>query len=138
MNKIASPLGAVATAASEEHERERERKGGRDRTVSPLVDRKINLVDSVKPSTPTLVVVPGPDTSDITIGWDGATTSHNAPVRLAERRKAKGAPIMGEIKVGLAVSKPRADMHTVQTVRTKEHHRKSERAVVESVNVASN
>ncbi|RDL31443.1 uncharacterized protein BP5553_09652 [Venustampulla echinocandica] len=133
VNKMASPLCAVAVAASEE--RGREGKGADDRATSPLVDQKVNLVDSVKPSTPTLVVVPGPDRNEMTKAWGGATAVHGAPVGLAERRKAKGAPIMGEIKVGLAVSRTRADTHTTQT---KERHRKSERAVVERVSIASN
>jgi len=125
VNRVASPLGAVAVAAAEERDREGK---GKDRAGSPLVEKKKErgdkmerLVEGVKPNTPTLVVVPGPEKNEVVKAWGGATAS----VGLAARRKGS-ANTMGEIKVGLAVNNPA------------HHHRpKSEKVVVEQVSITS-
>lgn len=134
VNRVASPLGAVATAVAEERDREGR---GKDRAGSPLVERKDRgekierLVEGIKPNTPTLVVVPGPDKNEMVKAWGGATAVHSTPVGLAERRRGSGNA-MGEIKVGLAVNVGRgaaAHGHA---------QRKSERVIVERVSIASN
>lgn len=134
VNRVASPLGAVVTAVTEERDREVK---GKNRTGSPLVDRKDRgekierLVQGIKPNTPTLVVVPGPDKNETVKAWGGATTVHGAPVGLAERRRGSGNA-MGEIKVGLAVN--------VGKGATAHGHpqRKSERVIVERMSIVSN
>jgi hypothetical protein len=126
MGRVASPLGAVAVAAQE----------GRERAGSPLEDRVVvkekkewneRLVEGVKPSTPTLVVVGG-GLDD----WGGATAKNN-PIGLAEHRmRKKSGNEHGqthEIRIGLQVG-PGRDKDLA--------HRKSERVVVERVSVASN
>lgn len=129
VNRVTSPLGAVAAAAAEERERELKGKDGKESQLSEKKkEKKIErLVEGVKPSTPTLVVVPGPDKNQTVESWGGATAVHqNKHVGLAERRKG-GANKMGEIKVGLAVNNAA-------------HHQrpKSEKAVVERMSIASN
>jgi hypothetical protein len=123
VNRVASPLGAVAVAAAEEREREGKSKDrSRSLSVEKKKDRGERLVEGVKPSTPTLVVVPGPEKNEVMKAWGGATAS----VGLAQRRKGS-ANTMGEIKVGLAVN------------NVPHHHRpKSEKVIVESISVASN
>jgi hypothetical protein len=134
VNRVASPLGAVATAVAEERDREGK---GKDRAGSPLVERKDRgekierLIEGIKPNTPTLVLVPGPDKNEMAKAWGGATAVHSTPVGLAERRRGSGNT-MGEIKVGLAVNVGRgaaAHGHA---------QRKSERVIVERVSFASN
>jgi hypothetical protein len=145
VGKIASPLGAVEMATMEERElqRERERKA-KEREGSPLstdvsrVDKKERkerrerrekererLVEGVKPSTPTLVVVGGENGGN---GWDGNVADPGASAQkmgLAERRRmVKGKE--REVKGDLAVATWRGH-----------EHRKSEKAVVERVSVHS-
>lgn len=129
VGKVSSPLSAVAVAAQEERERvgsplvsgtnnnnkserEREEKMGMGTT-------KERLVEGVKPSTPTLVVV-GEGIDEREQGWAGSTqTLKAANVGLAERRRMLAATAtgssgekerkhshthgMGEISVGLMV-----------------------------------
>lgn len=130
VSRVASPLGAMATAASEEMDREGR---SRSRTASPFVDKRRErgdkierLVEGVKPSTPTLVVVPGPEGNETMKAWGGVTAVHGSSVGLAERRRGNGNT-MGEIKVGTAAKK-----HVAHQRRPK-----SEKVVVEQMSIAS-
>lgn len=139
-----SPLGAVATAASEERDREGR---GMDKTASPILGHKERLVNGVKPTTPTLVIVPGPKDNECVKTWDGHTTA--SPIvhpgtlvqfgnSIAERRRGKE---MGEIKVGLAIQRSGTSSNRIKDAvrETKDlQHRKSERVIVERVGVTSN
>jgi hypothetical protein len=126
MSRVASPLGAVAEAAQEERERAGSPLGDRV-VVREKKERNERLVEGVKPSTPTLVVVGG-GLGD----WGGATAKNN-PIGLAEHRMRKNSGNehgqKHEIRIGLQVG-PGRDKDLA--------HRKSERAVVERVSVASN
>ncbi|KAK0111343.1 hypothetical protein ONS95_001707 [Cadophora gregata] len=144
IGKVSSPLGAIATATKEEHERGR---------GSPQVERIVRgeapaerLVQVAKPSTPTLVVV-GDGVGGKEMAWTGATANLNKPlshppVGFSERRRQKEAtssyshtsPIVGEIHVGLAVSRDSSPTRHARDLS----HRKSERVVFERVSVASN
>ncbi|KAH8667567.1 hypothetical protein BGZ60DRAFT_431790 [Tricladium varicosporioides] len=159
IGRAASPLGAVAIASSEETGRINQARGGVESPLlgnamamgnlglSPMTpERKERLVEGVKPSTPTLVFVPGPKDNEKVEAWgvqnQGGTQQ---PVGLAERRKGKGV-VMGEIKVGLEV-RSRERSRTVgerrDNGRERERgpnrvdvdlqHRKSERVVVETL-----
>lgn len=145
IGKVSSPLGAIATATKEEHERGRgspqAERTSRDK--SPPTER---LVQVAKPSTPTLVVV-GEGMDGKERAWAGATAGMNmpqshAPVGFSERRRQKEATsshshansIIGEIRVGLAVSRDSSPARQARDLS----HRKSERVVVERVSVASN
>jgi hypothetical protein len=125
MGRVASPLGAVAVAAQEERERAGSPLGDRV-VVKEKKERNERLVEGVKPSTPTLVVVGG-GLGD----WGGATAKNN-PIGLAEHRMRKnsgnGHGQRHEIRIGLQVGGRDKDLA----------HRKSERVVVERVGVASN
>ncbi|KAH7317552.1 hypothetical protein BKA65DRAFT_104012 [Rhexocercosporidium sp. MPI-PUGE-AT-0058] len=152
---ISSPLGAIATATKEE----RERGEGRGRRSPQAVHQSSSgrekspterLVQVAKPSTPTLVVV-GEGVDEKEKGWSGATSNPNkpqshAPVGFSERRRQKETtssnssshlhanPTIGEIRVGLAVTRDGSSTRQVRDMS----HRKSERVVVERVSVASN
>ncbi|KAF4625850.1 hypothetical protein G7Y89_g12312 [Cudoniella acicularis] len=154
VGRATSPLGAVAIANSEETDRmamARSAAGvespllgsamGMPMSVGAVVqERKERLVAGVKPSTPTLVFVPGPKDNENVQAWgvqNPNAATHNASasagsVGLAERRKGRGN-VMGEIKVGLTVN--RVDGHGHGHGH---QHRKSERALVERVSVVSN
>jgi hypothetical protein len=126
MGRVASPLGAVAVAAQEEREKAGSPLGDRV-VVKEKKERNERLVEGVKPSTPTLVVVGGG------LGnWGGATAKNN-PIGLAEHRMRKNSGNehgqRHEITIGLQVT-PGRDKDLA--------HRKSERVVVERVSVASN
>ncbi|KAG9230542.1 hypothetical protein BJ875DRAFT_487867 [Amylocarpus encephaloides] len=147
VNCIASPLNAIAVAASEERD-----------SITPkpslVGDRKERLlVTNIKPSMPTLVVVPGPKDNERVDSWVGNITTSavvhpGTPVQfglsLAERRKGKGHVQMGDIQVGLApVSRSGgASSRIKETVRgasgLQHRQRISEGVVVERVSVASN
>lgn len=140
VNRVASPLGAIAVATKEERQRE---ANGKDRAGSPLIEKREKgekverLVEGVKPSTPTLVVVPGPEKNEMLKAWGGAMAVHSTPVGLAERRKGKpNASTMGEIKVGLAVS--RAGSSHAHFHHNDLPNRKSEQVVVERVSIDVN
>lgn len=139
VNKVASPLAAVAVAAQEE----RERGSSPFSRNAPAKEKgeeekvKERLVEGVKPSTPTLVVV-----GDKEEKWDGAIQSQklkSANVGLGERRrllaanKHTHANAMGEITVGIETATVRGE----RAVRERElrdlQNRKSERVVVERI-----
>ena len=138
VGRVASPLGAVAVAAQEEHERGESPLTDRGARSRPRENKTAErLVEGVKPITPTLVVVASSHgEKDKT--WQGATQQqhlvHSTPVGLAERRRGNNHGLAhlsntGTIKVGLAV----------EAVQAKElQNRKSERVVVERISVASN
>lgn len=139
-----SPLGAVAAAVSEERDREGR---GVDKTASPILGHKERLVNGVKPTTPTLVIVPGLKDNECVKTWDGHTTA--SPIvhpgtlvqfgnSISERRRGKE---MGEIKVGLAIQRSGTSSNRIkEAVRETQdlQHRKSERVIVERVGVTSN
>ncbi len=139
---VSSPLGAVAVAAQVEHDRagtplsERaERQRQTLKTTRENKERTERLVEGVKPSTLTLVIVGG-DRGEREEQWAGATATAKASI--AERRKlkeanAKGlAPVVSEIRVGLTVQ---------SAVRGSGHidhqHRKSERVIIENISTDS-
>lgn len=159
VGKVASPLSAVAVAAQEERERASSPMAGQSERVEkvkldtqkPGEKSTKRLVEGVKPSTPTLVVV-GDEREN---GWAGATQKlKTANVGLAERRRmlAQNAAgngnadtlhanvhshAMGEISVGLPVSREH-ERGTRQRELRDLQNRKSERVVVERISVASN
>ncbi|KAH7386171.1 hypothetical protein BKA64DRAFT_135329 [Cadophora sp. MPI-SDFR-AT-0126] len=77
IGKVSSPLGAIATATKEEHERGRGSPQAERTAVekSPPTER---LVQVAKPSTPTLVVV-GEGIEGKEKAWAGATANLNKP-----------------------------------------------------------
>lgn len=123
MNRVASPLGAVASAARVESPIDRNGRPVAERKSSksgPVNERLVAA--SVKPSTPTLVVVGSGEKEKM---WGG---------------KAVESPIStgsGEIRVGLAVGTHGGTGLSPGEVYGHQH-RKSERVVVERVSVASN
>ncbi|EPE24292.1 hypothetical protein GLAREA_08143 [Glarea lozoyensis ATCC 20868] len=146
ISRQASPLGAVATAASEERIRPLATRS----QSSPLVTEHLQVVSSVKPATPTLVVVPGSNDNKRVKAWDGnmTTTYITSPVKstnsiqqsLATRR---GGQVPGEISVGLSIprggrrsDKMRLDGREKRS-ELQNQQRKSERVVVERVSTAS-
>ncbi|KAG4441239.1 hypothetical protein IFR05_003287 [Cadophora sp. M221] len=157
VGKVSSPLGAIAIATKEERERGREpRRGSPEAEKTSREKSTERLVQVAKPSTPTLVVV-GEGMDDRGKAWSGATATANAnmnmnmhkqqshaPVGFSERRRQKEAasssshshagPIIGEIRVGLAVARDSSPARLARDLS----HRKSERVVVERVSVASN
>jgi hypothetical protein len=144
ISRQASPLGAVATAASEERARP---LAGRSQS-SPLTQR-LQVVSSVKPNTPTLVVVPGSDDSERVKEWDGnktvtpvlspVTSTHSTHLSLATRRTGQD---LGEIKVGLPAQRTiKRTEATRESEREKreiqQRQRKSEMVVFERISIAS-
>ena len=123
MNLVASPLGAVASAARVESPIDRngrlvaERKGSKS---GPVNERLVAA--SVKPSTPTLVVVGSGEREKM---WGG---------RAVESPISTGS---GEIRVGLAVGTHGGIGLSPGEVYGHQH-RKSERVIVERVSIASN
>lgn len=128
MNRVASPLGAVASAARAESPIDRngrpvaERKGSKSAGVNERL-----VAASVNPSTPTLVVVGDGEKEKM---WGGKAVE-----------QPRGSTGSGEIRVALAV-----DSHEIVRGRSglspgdQVHghmYRKSERVVVERVSVAS-
>jgi hypothetical protein len=105
------------------------------KTTRENKERTERLVEGVKPSTLTLVIVGG-DRGEREEQWAGATATAKASI--AERRKlkeanAKGlAPVVSEIRVGLTVQ---------SAVRGSGHidhqHRKSERVIIENISTDS-
>jgi hypothetical protein len=134
MGRVASPLGAVAVAAQQERERAGSPLGDRV-VIKEKKERNERLVEGVKPSTPTLVVVGG-GFGEKEKGWGGATAKNN-PIGLAEHRMRKnsgnGHGHRQEIRIGLQV-----EVGHGQGRENDLAHRKSERVVVERISVASN
>ena len=123
---VASPLGAVATAAQEEHFRGStpvgERKERERVRPSLIAHESKRLVKGVKPSTPTLVIV-----GDREEEWAGATAKVKNAISEARREKEGRKdliPGVGEIRVGLSVQNSDSRATELQ-------HRKSSRVVVE-------
>lgn len=159
MGKVASPLSAVAVAAQEERERAGSPLAGKSESSGTREKEKWSgeqkstpterLVEGVKPSTPTLVVV-GEGIDDREKGWAGATQQlKSANVGLAERRRmlaqnANGhgngphanphSHTMGEISVGLLVRETERGERGLREKELRDlQNRKSERVVVERV-----
>jgi hypothetical protein len=137
ISRQASPLGAVATAASEEHARPLAARS----QSSPLINRP-QVVSISKPNTPTLVVVPGAKDCERVKEWDGntsVTSNRSSQHSIATRRTGHD---LGEIKVGLP---PRRTVKRSETARenatekreTQHRQRKSERVVVERISIVS-
>ena len=125
MNRVASPLGAVASAARAESPIDRngrpvvERKGSKSGGVNERL-----VAASVKPSTPTLVVVGSGEKEKM---WGGKAVE--SPISMGS----------GEIRVGLAVGTHDHGRSGLNPGDVHGHqYRKSERVVVERVSVASN
>lgn len=133
MNRLASPLGAVASAARAESPIVGKEQPVAERKASKRgegVNKTLTLVAaSVKPSTPTLVVVGGEDRGK---AWGGKAV--DGPVRTGS----------GEITAGLAVEHglglgPGHQRSRLGPGEVHGHsYRKSERVVVERVSVSSN
>jgi hypothetical protein len=122
MNRVASPLGAVVSAARAESPIDGNGRPGNERKCSKRGVNERLVAASVKPSTPTLVVVGSGEKEKM---WDGKAVDSPA---------STGS---GEIRVGLTVGSagsglsPGGEVHGHQ-------YKKSERVVVERVSVASN
>ena len=119
INRVASPLGAVAQAASPVDRNGRpsaERKGSKSGGVNERL-----VAATAKPSTPTLVVVGGGEKEKM---WGGKAVE--SPISMGS----------GEIRMGLAVGHGGSGLGPGEVHG--HQYRKSERVVVESVGVASN
>jgi hypothetical protein len=130
MNRVASPLGVVASGSPVDRNGRpvAERKGSRS-GASGVVGLGERLVAaSVKPSTPTLVVVGGSPGEEEKM-WSG-------------RSVERGSASSGEIRVGLGVRRDEArrgksSLSPGEVNVHGHHHRKSERVVVENFTVVS-
>ena len=130
VNRVASPLGAVASVARAEapidgHGRPvAERKASKRSEGGASQNKRPNLVAaSVKPSTPTLVVVGGEERGQV---WGGRVID-------GPGRAVSGAS--REIRIGLTVED---GVGLGEAPRHAHPYRKSERVVVERISVASN
>ena len=130
MNRVASPLGAVASAASAESPIDRNGRPIAERNGSKTGGANERLVAaSVNPSTPILVVVGDGEKEKM---WGGKAVE--------QPRGSNLSTGSGEIRVGLAVGSHEIGRSGLSPGDSQVHghmYRKSERVVVERVSVAS-
>jgi hypothetical protein len=128
MTRVASPLGAVASAAQAESPIDRHGRPERKGSKSAGVNERL-VAASVNPSTPTLVVVGDGEKEKM---WGGKAVE--------QPRVSNLSTGSGDIMVGLSVESREIGRSRLGPGEGQVHghmYRKSERVVVERVSVAS-